>query len=211
MRGLVLALLLSNVVLAAYLGVTASPRHTLHDAGAQEVNADKVRLLRIAPAPSRTGPGACLEWGPFAAPELLRAQEQLAAMAAVRSRVRELPGSPVWWVHLPALRSREEADRRVRELDELGVKDARVVTDEGYRNAVSLGIFRTEEAAAAHQARLREIKVRNAAVVQRSDLLKLSTIVIVEPTMELAAKLAELRTAFAGSELKAAACTGGAG
>jgi hypothetical protein len=120
--------------------------------------------------------------------------------------VVEAPGTVVWWVHLPPAKSREEAERRVRELEELGVRDARVVNDEGWRNAVSLGIFRSEEAANVHQVRMREIKVRNSAIVQRSDLVKFSTIAIAEPTPEAAARIVEIAAGFAGSEVRAAAC-----
>lgn len=206
MRWLALLLLFANLGLAGYSTLVAPGLRAIHDARSPELNADKVRRVRDAADPPQIPAGACLEWGPLAASELARAQEQVGALQVAKAIVRESPGTPVWWVHIPALRSREDAERRVRELEELGVKDARVVTDEGYRNAVSLGIFRSEDAAAAHQARMRQIKVRNSAVVQRSDLLKFSTIVIAEPTPAVAAKLVELRSAFAGSEVKAAVC-----
>lgn len=209
MRWAALFLLCANLGLAGYLALVAPGQRGVHDLRALELNADKVR--RVSADPPGSGAGACLEWGPLATAELARAQEQLAALQVVKTTVRELPATPVWWVYLPPARSREEAERRVRELEELGVKDARVVTDDAYRNAVSLGIFRSEEAAAAQQARMREIKVRNSAVVQRSDLLRFSTIVIAEPTPAVAAKLVELRSAFAGSEVKAAACPAAGG
>lgn len=211
MRWAGLLLLFANLGLAGYLMLVAPGQRGMHDPRALELNADKVKQVRDPADPWATEAGACLEWGPLAASELKAAQEQLAALQVARTIIRELPGLAVWWVHIPPARSREEADRRVRELEELGVKDARVVTDEGFRNAVSLGIFRTEEAAMAHQVRMREIKVRNSAIVQRSDLLKFSMIVIFEPTTAVAAKLVELRSAFAGSEVKSAACPAASG
>jgi hypothetical protein len=211
MRWVALLLLFANLGLAAYLGLVAPGRRGIHDPRALELNADRVQRVHDAPAPAKLDAGACLEWGPFAGAELARAQEQLASLPLTKTAVRESPGTPVWWVHIPPARSREEAERRVRELEALGVQDARVVTDDAYRNAVSLGIFRSEAAAAEQQARLREIKVRNAAVVQRSDLLKFSTIVVFQPTTAAAAKLVELRQAFAGSEVKAAACPAAGG
>lgn len=206
MRWLALLLLFANLGLAGYLALIAPGQRGLHGAHGLELNADKVMQVHATGDASRSGAVACLEWGPLAAAELKSAQEQLAGLQVAKTIVRESPPTPVWWVHLAPARTREEADRRVRELDDLGVRDARVVTDDGYRNAVSLGIFRSEDAAAAHQARMREIKVRNSVVVQRSDLLKFSTIVVVEPTSALAAKLVELSGAFAGSRIKAAAC-----
>jgi hypothetical protein len=53
---------------------------------------------------------------------------------------------------------------------------------------------------------MREIKVRNTAIVSRSDLVRFSTIEIAEPAPELAARMVEMAAGFAGSEVKAAAC-----
>lgn len=214
MRWLALLLLFANLGLAGYLGLVAPGQRAIHDPRALELNAERVRVVRDAADPSnpaKLGAAACLEWGPLAAPELVRAQGELVALRITKTRVRDTPGTPVWWVHIPPARSREEAERRLRELEALGVKDARVVTDDAYRNAVSLGIFRSEAAAAEQQARLREIKVRNSAIVQRSDLLKLSTLVVFEPTAALAAKLVELRGAYPGSEVRATACPAASG
>jgi len=208
MRWLALALLFANLGFAGYLSLIAPGQRAIHDPRALELNADRVRTLRDSSSPKLQA-GACLEWGPLAAGELASAQAELESLQLTKSAVRESPATPVWWVHIPPARSRDEAERRVRELEALGAKDARVVTDDAYRNAVSLGIFRNEAAALEQQARMREIKVRNAAVVQRSDLLKLSTIVVFEPTAAVAAKLVALRNAYAGSEVKAAACPAG--
>jgi len=209
MRWVALLLLFANLGLAGYLGLVAPGQRAIHDPRALELNADRVRVVRDAADSSKLGAAACLEWGPLAAAELARAQDELVALQITKTSVRESPGTPVWWVHIPPARSREEAERRVRELEALGVKDARVVTDDAYRNAVSLGIFRSETAAAEQQARMREIKVRNSAIVQRSDLIKFSTLIVFEPTATVAAKLVELRGAYAGSEIRAAACPAG--
>lgn len=206
MRTAALLLLLGNLAVAAYLVWGAGAPRVRLDVRALEVNADQVRQMRDDPVAKPPVRAACLEWGPLAAAELARARDELTRLGVDKTRVRDAPGTTVWWVHLPPAKSREDAERRVRDLDELGVRDARVVTDEGWRNSVSLGIFRSEEAATAYQVRLREIKVRNTAIVQRSDLVKFSIIAIAEPTPEAAARIVEVAAGFVGSEVKAVAC-----
>lgn len=199
-------LLLANLVMAAYLAFGTGPQGVRLDVRSLEVNSDQVRRVPDDAAVGAPVAAACLEWGPLAAGELARAREELAKLKVAKTGVREAPGTVVWWVHLPPAKSREDAERRVRDLEELGVRDARVVNDEGWRNAVSLGIFRSEDAATAYQIRLRESKVRNTAIVQRTDLVRFSSIAIVEPTPESAARIVEIAAGFAGSEVKAAAC-----
>lgn len=199
-------LLLANLAVAAYLAFGTGSQRVRLDVRSLEVNADQVRQLRDDAVATQPAVAACLEWGPLAAAELARAREELTKLNVEKTSVRDAPGMTVWWVHLPPARSREDAERRVRELEELGVRDARVVNDDGWRNAVSLGIFRSEEAATAYQVRLREIKARNTAIVQRSDLVKFSIIAIAGPTPESAARIVAIAAGFAGSEVKAAAC-----
>lgn len=207
MRVAALLLLLANLGVAAYLVFGSGSQYVGLDVRSLEVNADQVRHLRDGAGPPKpAAAAACIEWGPLAAAELARARDELTKLRIEKTSVREAPGTTVWWVHLPPAKSREDAERRLRDLEELGVRDARVVNDEGWRNAVSLGIFRSEEAATAYQVRMREIKVRNTAIVQRSDLVKFSFIAIAEPSPESAARIVEIAAGFAGSEVKAAAC-----
>lgn len=54
-----------------------------------------------------------------------------------------------WWVYIPASPSRAAADKRLAELRAQGQADPFVVTDPGpHRNAISLGLFKSEAAAA---------------------------------------------------------------
>jgi hypothetical protein len=225
----VFVLLLANIALGGYLIAGRTPPGVQDDVRALEVNADKVTPVRAsdaqasapadapataAPAKSAAKPAAsaCLEWGAFAAAELERAQADLGRLGADRSSVRDLGLAPAWWVHVPPLRSREEAQARAREIEAAGMGDVQVVADgERWRNSVSLGIFRTEEAAHSYLARMREARVRNAAVAQRNDLLRLSSVLIVEPTPALVARIAELRATYPGTELRAVACPPGSG
>lgn len=213
MPWLALALLAANIMLALYLRLAPAPAAAQPDVRALEVNADQVTIVKPGtrkPAPEARAAAtatACLEWGAFDTAALERAQAELARLGAVRTIVRDLGPVPAWWVHIPPLRSREEAQRLAQQIQAAGVNDVRVMTEgERWRNAISLGIYKTEETAAAQAARLRAAGVANAAIAQRDDLLRTAAIVVVEPTQALAARIAELRPAYPGTELKALEC-----
>jgi hypothetical protein len=214
----VFVLLIANIAVGGYFLTERAPSIQA-DVRGLEVNADKIELLppsavaaappveTIEKPPATPAVVACLEWGTFGAAELERAQTELARLGSRRTIVRELGLSPAWWVHVAPLRSREEAARRAQEIEAAGVKDVQVVTEgERWRNAISLGIFKTEEGASAYLARMKEAGVRNAAIAQRNDLLRLSSLLIVEPDPALVARMADVRTAYPGTELRAVAC-----
>jgi hypothetical protein len=232
---LVFVLLIANIAVGGYFLAQGTPSGE-NEVRGREVNADKVKVFPPAAAyavgsagaaPAANAPAkatekpveksaenaapkpaaaACLEWGTFGAAELERAQAQIAALGTTRTIVHELGPALAWWVHVPPLRSREEAERRAQAIEAAGVKDVQVVADGRWRNAISLGIFKTEEAAGAQLARMQAAGVRNATVAQRNDLLRLTSHFIVEPAPALVARMAELRSGFPGTELRAAAC-----
>lgn len=214
MRWAALILLAANLAIAGYLMFIDRPSAAEPDPARYELNGDKVKVLKPPPPPGKTSgaapvtAGACLAWGSFSAAEVDRAREALAKLKPGNSTTREVAESLAYWVHVPPLRSRDEADRRLRDIEEAGIKDARVVTDgDRWRNAISLGIFRSEEAASAYLARMKEAKVRNVALAQRVDLLRLAEIVVADPTPAIVARLTELKSDFPGSELRAVACS----
>jgi hypothetical protein len=82
-----------------------------------------------------------------------------------------------------------------------------VVQDAGqWRNAISLGIFRTDEAAQAFRAGLRQRGVRSAIVTRRENFLKQVTFYVREPGEGVVARLTALQQEFPGSEMKAGPC-----
>jgi hypothetical protein len=228
MRATLVAVLVANAVVASYALFSSPAGNEAGDARAREVAAEKVTILRAGSAPENpataaapiaaasgtpappASPIACLEWGAFSPGELTRAQAALGGLEPGRSFVREQGLGPAWWVYVPPLGSREEAEQRALEIRQGGVQGARVVNEtDRWRNAIALGLFKTEEAAAALAARVRASQAPNAAVVQRNNLLRLASIVIVEPPPALVARLAELQATFAGTALKAIACPTG--
>jgi hypothetical protein len=180
---------------------------------ALQMNADKVRIVppRPAPAPApvtASARAACIEWGGFGTGELARAQGALDRLAlGARARRVEVSVTAGYWVFIPPMRSQAAMERKVTELRELGVNEYFPVLDPGrWRNAISLGVFRSEEGASRYLAQLRQMGVRSATVGEREQRVTQTAFLISDPTEEESAKLAELKNEFPGSELRAVEC-----
>ena len=108
---------------------------------------------------------------------------------------------------MPPQKTKADADRKVSELKALGVTEFFLVQDPGqWRNSISLGIFRTEEAAQGYLAKLRERGVRSAIAARRENFLKQVAVHVREPGAAAVARLALIQEEFPGSEIKAGSC-----
>ncbi len=175
MKALVFLLVLLNLLFYAFTeGVFGRPGNP--DAGRvdQQLVPERVRIVaRGDQPPPKRGNGAdaaparsaepeelCLAWDRLPAEDADRLASTLAEKFAgvrVERRAVASEGSG-WWVFVPALPSKAEADKKGGELKELGVKDYFVVQDAGPNQfAISLGVFSGEKGA---QDRLAELKVK---------------------------------------------------
>jgi hypothetical protein len=90
---------------------------------------------------------------------------QFAAFKATRRTVAENSG---YWVFIPPLLNKEEVGKKTAELQQLGIQDFFVVQASGPNQlAISLGTYRTEEAANAGLETLRAKGVKSAKVGER--------------------------------------------
>ncbi|HEX5801864.1 MAG TPA: SPOR domain-containing protein [Azospira sp.] len=118
-------------------------------------------------AAAKPVPEKCVAWGGLStadadALEAALGNERFAALRRVRHSVPEIHS---WWVFIPPLATRAEADKKAGELRRLGITEYFVVQDAGpNRHAISLGIFSSESAAEAHLNALRTKGVRSAKV-----------------------------------------------
>lgn len=214
MKALVAILVIANVALAAW-GLLAQRGREGTEAALLEsqLNADKIRIVRgepeappSAPAPARAD--ACVEWGPFSAEELSRARTALEPLG-LGNRLAVAPVSVTagWWVYLPPQRSRDAAERKITELKGLGVEESYLVPEKGdWENAISLGIFRSEDGAQRFLENLRAKGVRSAVVGSRQQLVRLNTVFLRAPSEAEAQRLVELRAELPGTSVKAAKC-----
>jgi hypothetical protein len=209
MRALFVLLLLANLALAGYAWYASQQANPDAVLLKQQLNAEKVRI--IAPRPMVPPPRpkrACLEWGPFGASEQKAAQSALEALKLgehlTSHDVQVVAG---FWVYIPPLKNKAEVDRKIAELERLGVKDYYAVEGQGpMKNAISLGLFRTEEAATGYLEGLQQKGVRSARAGNREHRVTQTVFLVREPDIASTSKVAELRLQFPGSEVKAVDC-----
>jgi hypothetical protein len=162
----------------------------------------------VAATPPTAAPIKCLEWGSFAPADLARAQKALEPLAlGERLAQRKTEEMPAWWVFIPppaqAADPRQAAVRKAGELKKLGVQDYFIVQEEGLnRWAVSLGVFRSEEAAQARLAALRDQGVRSARIAAREAPLPKVWLQVKNVDLGLEAKLHDIAREVGGSELR---------
>jgi hypothetical protein len=227
MRAFFLLLVLANLVFFAYAQVAREGSSTEKQIPLLQIAPDKIKLLKAGgaappdkpPAPRKSipptapklataAPGACLEWGIFAGPGVAKAEVALAKLELPAERIeRMVTDAGGYWVYIPPLKTKADADRKVGELRDLGVTEFFVVQDPGqWRYAISLGIFRSDEAAQAYLAKLKRQKVRSAIAARRENFLKQVAFYVREPDEATVARLTVIQQEFPDTELKAGPC-----
>jgi len=154
--------------------------------------------------PAATPAAACLEWGSFTLADYPRAEKALEGLSlGGRLAQRRTEESAGWWVFIPPQGTRQGALKKAAELKALGVEDYFIVGEESeLRWAVSLGVFRSEEAAQARLAGLRAQGVRSARVAARETVVPKVWLQIkgVDPALET--RLKDIARQIDGSELR---------
>ncbi len=218
MRALFLVLVAANLAFYAWIRFYA-PQDSGTDPRplTQQIEPAKLRIIRDeapapAPAPEPAAPpkpapeasSACLEWGGFAIADAARAQQALEPLApGVRLQQRRGEETAGWWVFIPPQGSRQAAQKKVGELKALGVDEYFVMQEEGpTRWAISLGVFKSEEAAASRLEALRARGVRSAQVGPRETQVPRIWLQVRGADAPLAARLKEIAVGFAGSEVR---------
>jgi hypothetical protein len=177
------------------------------DPFAQQLNPERVKLVgpddlaRIAGARKLA---ACLELGPIAAGEATRAEEAVGGIAAgLKITLRRVEEPARWWVYLPPFPTRAAAVQRAAELRKQGFEDFSVVGDDPqWRNAISLGVFRSEEAAAKRADELRRRGLRGIEVASRESAGARVYVQLRDAPEPVRARFGELRDGFPGAEVR---------
>ncbi len=163
----------------------------------------KLKPAPPPPAPPEPVPVACLEWGSFSPADAVRAEQRLQPLG-LGARLAQFRGEETagWWVFIPPQPNRAAAQRKAVELKNLGVDDYFVVQEEGrLRWALSLGVFRAEEAAKAHLDALRAKGVKSAQVGQRETRVSKHWFQVRTVDQALNARLKEIARDFEGATL----------
>lgn len=215
MRFWFLLLLIANAVCALGIYLAEHGPDAAAQAAALQINPDKVKLMKPS-TPAAGSPTAstvstaaaartpvCLEWGAVAATDTARAEAALAPLQLGERLTRRESGDALYWVYIRGLKGKPEADKKASELKALGVADFSVMQD-GAEWLVSLGAFKTEEAANNYFAQVKQKGVRSAVVGQRGG--RSITYVVREPDDALTARLTAFKTDFPDAALKPVTC-----
>lgn len=225
MRALFLFLLLANIAFFAWWRF-----YSPGDAGVdplplgRQIEPDKLKIIApsnlpppaaaksapapvaaIAPAPTAVpaAPG-CMEWGSFTLADAPRAEKALEPLSLgdrlAQRRTEEQAG---WWVFIPPQGNRQAAMRKATELKGLGIDDFFVVAeDPRYRWAISLGVFRNEEAAQSRLGTLKQKGVRSAQVGPREMMVPKVWLQVKGIDAALEARLKDIARQVEGADLR---------
>jgi hypothetical protein len=212
MRTLVFLLLLANLTLFGFTRLDTAGRGEPQRL-VEQVQPEKIKLLTpqqvaaLGPAKVAALADVCVEWGPFSDAERTRALGELEPLGLGRLLTQKRTESPTaFWVYLPPFPTKAAADRRATELRSAGLRDLYVVDGGAQRLAISLGVFRTAEAANVHVADLAKKGVTGARVGERAQVIVQTLLVIRDPPQAAVTKLREIAPAFPAAELKVGAC-----
>ena len=217
MRAVFLLLVLANLAFFAWsrYGTPDVPSVALPS---RDIEPEKLKIIAPKDLPARVAKKekpaavaaaappatACVEWGSFTLADAPRAQQALEPLALgerlAQRRTEEAAG---WWVFIPPQGSRQGALKKAAELKNLGVEEFFIVQEEGeHRWAVSLGVFRTEEAAQSRLSALRAQGVRSARVGPRETVVPKIWLQVKSVDAPLQARLKEIARQIEGSELR---------
>lgn len=229
MRILVWILLLGNVIFFAVMqwggvlfgdGQAVQAQPALHE--------EKIRLLdqpksapvptqpvaasavpvALAAAPVKPNNTACMEWGEFSGTDLARANNVLANLQlGDRLGQRQIEHSIGYWVYIAPLKDKAAVNQKVAQLKGRGIAEYFVVQEAGpWFNAISLGVFKTQDAAQKFTETLRAKDVHSAQVGERAGKFKATVFVLNGLDAATGGKLTALQKDFAGTELKTVPC-----
>jgi hypothetical protein len=202
MRLLLLVLIIANVLAYGYIRFAASRVGSDCQIAGLQINRDKLKLVKPGtPLSLQSDGNACYEWGAFGAEDAGRAA---AALAKLGLGATQRAAAADYWVYIPAFKDRAAANRTSFALNNAGVSDFFVIPDNRGGFAISLGIFRTEAAAADYLAQVKRKGVSLAVSGPREG--KTSVFVVRDPGDANLTRLTALKAEFPSAEVRNAPC-----
>lgn len=151
---------------------------------------------------------SCVEWGEFSGTDYARATKALATFDfGDRLAQRTAEYASGYWVYIPPLKNKAAVNRKIAQLKTFGVEDYFVMQEPKGTHMISLGVFKTQEAAKNYLASLQKKGVETAKIGERKRMLKFTVFVIKQVDAETLARLSALQKDFRGSELKSLPCS----
>ena len=151
---------------------------------------------------------SCLEWSEFSGGDLLRANAMLSALnIGNKLAQRQVEYTSGFWAYIPPAKTRAAADKKSAELKARGVDHFIVLESGKWHNAISLGVFKTDDAARKFLDKLSAQGIKAAQVGERLTKLKFTVFMLKELEATEVEKIKSLQIQFPGSQLKAMPCS----
>lgn len=213
-RFLFFLLLLAVLAFGAHIFLSVQTEKS--DFSARERNRDEVRVIAVTPptlaarraeetriAMTSLAGAACVEFSGIAPADAQRARDSFASLQlGTRISERRVEEITRHWVFVPPARDRRTAEATIAQMRRQGVTELSIRPD----NAVSLGVFSTEDAARRF---LQSLQAKGVQGLEQGPFvreLRELVMLIREPDTELVARLALLQREFANSQLRAVPC-----
>ncbi len=207
-------LAIAAIAFGAHLWL-ASPTEKA-DFSTREKNRDDVRIVAVtsAGAAARNAEerrrtmqslagSPCVEFSGIGGNDIPRAREAFNALQlGERISERRVEEITRHWVFMPPARDRRSAEASMAELRRQGVTDMSIRPD----NAISLGVFSSEEAARRFMTALEAKGVKGAESGPFAKETREIVMLIREPDTETVARLTVLQRDYAGAQLRAVTC-----
>ena len=214
MRTLFALLLAANLAFFAYTeldrlseGESARLQHQLAPERIKLLSPQQVAAL--GPAKAAQLANVCLEWGGFTDPEKGAALAALEPLQLGKQlSQRRIESTSAYWVYVPPLPSKAAAERKVAELRNQGLKDFFILNDGPQKNAISLGVFKTEDTANKFLETAKSRGVKTAKSGVRTQTIQQTLFVMRDPQPAQAERVQLLKAEFAGSEVRIGPCDG---
>jgi hypothetical protein len=190
------------------------------DFSRRERNPDDVHVLAVTPpeaaaraaqetrqAVKSLAGAACVEFAGFKTGDLARARESFGALRlGERLAERRIEEVTRYWVFVPPSKDRRTAEQ-VAQLKRLGVNDVSVRPERD--NAISLGVFSSEDSARRFLDQMRGKGVQDAELGPFTRETRGVAMLVRDPDTETVARLAILQRDFPGAQLRAVTCPTG--
>jgi hypothetical protein len=211
MRIVVALLLLANLTLFVYTLLPSGGGEGMRLS--QQVSPEKIKLLTpqevaaLGPAKVAALADVCVEFGPLSDPERAKALGDLEPLALGRLlTLRRVEVDNAFSVSISPFPSRPAAETRAAELRKQGIKELAVADIGRGQFAVAFGAFRTEPAAQALADSLTKQGVKLVRVQARQQALTQTLLVIRDPQQPVVARLKEMQSQYAGTDIKVGNC-----
>jgi hypothetical protein len=207
-------LLVAVLAFGAHLWLSAGADRV--DVSVRERNADEVKIVAVTPpllaarkaeesrrTMQNLAGAACVEFSGIAGADIARARDAFATLKLgdrlLERRVEEITRH---WVFVPPAKDRRTAEATMANLRRQSVPEMSIRPD----NAISLGVFSTEEAARRFLASLEAKGVKGAEAGAFVKELREISMLVREPDTETVARLALMQRDYPTAQLRAVTC-----